>query len=73
MAVFLTKVSTINTQQISDKMGCSEGEIITLLKHLENDFIIKLHLKKTDAEITFIEPREDEKTINRFALNIRTP
>ena len=61
----------INTQQISDKMGYSEGEIITFLKQLENDFIIKLHLKKTDAEITFIEPREDEKTINRFALNIQ--
>jgi ATP-dependent DNA helicase RecQ len=62
---------TINTQQISEKIGCLEDEIIAILEALENDYIIKLSLKKTDSEITFIEPREDEKTINRFATNIR--
>ena len=36
------------------------------------DKIISLDLKNTDAEITFIEPREDDKTINRIAKTIET-
>ena len=37
------------------------------LEQLAKDEIITLLINKTDAQITFIEPREDEKTINRIA------
>ena len=40
---------------------------MTQLKQLD---IIQFESSKTDAKITFIEPREDDKTINRIALII---
>src|SRR5690606_30206894 len=45
-------------------------DLISALLQLEKDGIIKLNLAKTDAQVTFIEPREDDKTINRIAYII---
>jgi ATP-dependent DNA helicase RecQ len=60
----------INTLLIADKANVSEDQVIKTLVRLEKENIIGLNLKKTDAEITFIEPREDDKTINRIANTI---
>ncbi|PTM08054.1 MAG: RecQ family ATP-dependent DNA helicase [Bacteroidetes bacterium] len=60
----------INTLLIADKANVSEDTVINTLIKLEKDKIITLNLNKTDAEITFIEPREDDKTINRIANTI---
>jgi len=60
----------INTLLVADKANVSEDLVIKTLQRLEKDSIIALNLKKTDAEITFIEPREDDKTINRIANTI---
>ena len=60
----------INTLLIADKANVSEDQVIKTLERLEKENIIGLNLKKTDAEITFIEPREDDKTINRIANTI---
>ena len=60
----------INIGLIASKVNKSEGEIINTLKQLEADAVITLKLGKSDTEITFIEPREDDKTINRIAKNI---
>lgn len=57
----------INTLKIAEKASVSESALINTLQQLENDKIITLNLAKTDAQITFIEPREDDKTINRIA------
>jgi len=57
----------VNTSIIASKASIDEDTIITTLIHLEKDNIISLNLTKTDAEITFLEPREDDKTINRIA------
>lgn len=57
----------INPAIISEKASVTEPELISALLQLEKDGIIKLNLAKTDAQITFIEPREDDKTINRIA------
>ncbi|GAA4281674.1 RecQ family ATP-dependent DNA helicase [Gaetbulibacter aestuarii] len=57
----------INTNKVSDKAGVSEKEIIHILETLEKDDIIEFKHIKTDAQITFIEPREDRITINRIA------
>ena len=37
---------------------------------LNKDAIISLKLKATDAQITFLQPREDDKTINRISTII---
>jgi len=60
----------VNTAVVANKASTNEDHVIQTLVLLERDAIISLKLSKTDAEITFIEPREDEKTINRIAKTI---
>ncbi len=60
----------INIGLISSKVNTTERSIISTLKQLEADSVITLKLGNSDTEITFIEPREDDKTINRIAKNI---
>lgn len=57
----------INTVLISDKSGVSEERVIETLIHLAKDEILDLKLKTTDAQVTFLVPREDDKTINRIS------
>ena len=55
----------INTLLVAEKASIKEDRLIDALVQLEKDEVISLHLTKTDAQVTFIEPREDDKTINR--------
>ncbi|MBE9490662.1 MAG: RecQ family ATP-dependent DNA helicase [Bacteroidetes bacterium] len=55
----------INTLLVAEKASINEDILIDTLVQLEKDEIISLHLTKTDAQVTFIEPREDDKTINK--------
>ena len=57
----------INLLRISEKASVTEPVLISTLKQLEKDAIITLNLAKTDAQVTFTQPREDDKTINRIA------
>ncbi|MCF8254208.1 MAG: RecQ family ATP-dependent DNA helicase [Bacteroidia bacterium] len=57
----------INILRIAEKASTTEPVIISTLQQLERDDIISLNLAKTDAQVTFIQPREDDKTINRIA------
>lgn len=57
----------INPSIVSEKASTTEPELISALLQLEKDGVIKLNLAKTDAQVMFIEPREDDKTINRIA------
>ena len=57
----------IDIAKISEKASTNETIVTNTLKQLEKDEIITLNLAKTDAQVTFIEPREDDKTINRIA------
>ena len=59
--------TSINLVLISDKCEQPEDEIIELLKQLEKDGIIDLKLSQTDADISFLVPREDDRTINRIS------
>ncbi|WP_338733479.1 RecQ family ATP-dependent DNA helicase [Mangrovimonas cancribranchiae] len=61
----------INPVLVSSKSNISEDDVIQVLKQLEADNIIALYLTTTDAQITFIEPREDDKTINRISHIIK--
>lgn len=60
----------INTLSVANKAMVSEFTLMQALKQLEKDEIISLSAGKTDAQITFILPREDDKTINRIAKEI---
>lgn len=60
-------ITKIDLKRIAEKASVTESELINALHELKNNQIISLDLAKTDAQITFIQPREDDKTINRIA------
>ena len=57
----------INLGLIAKKSGSSEKEIIAILNQLHKDEIVDFLFSNTDSEIIFLQPREDDKTINRIA------
>lgn len=61
----------INTTLIAEKASVKETVVLNVLTQLERSEIISLKRSKTDAQITYIEPREDNKTINRIATIIK--
>ncbi|TYA78387.1 RecQ family ATP-dependent DNA helicase [Seonamhaeicola marinus] len=60
----------INTLKIAQKASVPETKLLETLNRLEKDGVITYNSAKTDAQITFILPREDDKTINRIAKTI---
>ncbi len=60
----------IDPSLIARKTKVSEKRIFDLLKKLKKDEIIDYKSKKTDLEITFLVPRDDERTINVFAKQV---
>src|SRR5690554_6645809 len=62
--------TAINLELIQQKTGQSIETIIAVLKQMKRDKVIDLDLAHTDASITFIEPREDDRTINRIAKEL---
>jgi ATP-dependent DNA helicase RecQ len=64
------KETAIDLELISSKSGQSTRDIIDTLKQFEKDQIISLSLLTTDTTLTFIEPREDDRTINRIAKTV---
>ena len=67
--IFDQQVS-INTKLIADKASTSENAVIQTLLQLKKEDIIALKLSKTDTQIILVEPREDDKTINRIAKTL---
>ncbi|WP_250432443.1 RecQ family ATP-dependent DNA helicase [Hanstruepera flava] len=63
--------TTINLVKMAEKATTTETVLLNTLNQLHKDTIIELHYATTDASITFIEPREDDKTINRIAPIIK--
>jgi len=57
----------IFTQTIAKKINLLEDEVISHLTALNKAEIVQFESSKTDAQITFIEPREDDKTIHRIS------
>ena len=60
----------INLNLIINKSELPEKQVISQLQQLEKDGIISLEMARTDSEITFLKPREDEATINPIAKTI---
>lgn len=61
----------INTYIIAKKTGQKEELIISVLKQLEKAEMITYQGKHSDMELTFLIPREDDLTINRFAHKVK--
>lgn len=61
----------INTLLISKKANTTEKKVIQVLEKMEKDGIIEYSAQHSDLEITFLVPREDERTINVFAKKIK--
>ncbi len=55
---------------LAKKNNTTSSQIISYLEQLEKDEIITYNNIKTDTEIRFLVPREDDKTINRFSKEI---
>jgi ATP-dependent DNA helicase RecQ len=64
--------TAINLELVSSKTGQTIETIISTLKKMENDAVIELKLHHTDSSITFIVPREDDKTINVISKELET-
>jgi len=61
----------ISIKEIINKTKLSETKVIELLSKLHKVEVIQFESSKTDAKITFIEPREDDKTIHRISKIIK--
>ncbi len=61
----------INLNLLSKKIGKTEKEIKKILKQLHDDGIVTYKSSSSDLEITFLVPREDDRTINRFSHKIK--
>lgn len=59
--------TAINLSLIAKKSINEETVILSILEKLKNMDIIDYHKKSNDASITFLEIREDERTINRVS------
>ncbi|MCM5663022.1 RecQ family ATP-dependent DNA helicase [Galbibacter mesophilus] len=62
--------TAINVTLIAKKTNTFEKRVLQTLEQLQKDNIIELEAKDTDASITFLKPREDDKTINVIAKEI---
>lgn len=60
----------VNLDYISKKTQQSIPAIISVLQKMERDKLLELTLHVTDASITFLVPREDDKTINVIAKEV---
>ncbi|WP_034258557.1 RecQ family ATP-dependent DNA helicase [Altibacter lentus] len=60
----------INLDLVVKKSGQPMNEVLKVLKQLERDALIELMIYETDATITFLVPREDDKTINVVAKDV---
>ncbi|QAA80799.1 RecQ family ATP-dependent DNA helicase [Aequorivita sp. H23M31] len=56
--------TSINLDLIASKTGQSIERVISALKKMERDHVLEMMLQTTDALLTFLLPREDDKTIN---------
>lgn len=62
--------TSINLDLVVSKTGQSLETVISALQKMERDLVIEMSLQITDATLTFLVPREDDKTINVVAREI---
>ena len=55
---------------LAKKNNTTSKQVIANLERLQQEEILTYNSVKTDTEIRFLVPREDDKTINRFSIEI---
>jgi ATP-dependent DNA helicase RecQ len=60
----------INTVLLAKKLNSDESVITEGLEKLATDAVIDYRGSHSDLELTFLVPRDDDRTVNRFAKNI---
>ncbi|NNK12172.1 MAG: RecQ family ATP-dependent DNA helicase [Flavobacteriaceae bacterium] len=61
----------INPVLVAKKAGVIEDQVIASLKKAEMDGMLEFHNEQQDMRITFLVPREDDRTINTFSNKIK--
>lgn len=64
--------TAINLDYIASKIGQSADTIVSVLKKMERDNVVELSLQITDATLTFLVPREDDRTINIISREVES-
>jgi len=62
--------NAIQLDSVASKSGIPVEKIIQVLKEMQQHQLIDLKLQETDAQITFLLPREDDRTLNPFSKQI---
>ena len=62
----------VNISLLASKLSKSTDFVISGLKQMEKDAVAEVQIYDTDAVITFLIPREDEKAIYRLAGDVET-
>ncbi len=62
--------TSVNLDLISSKTGQAVSMIIPVLEQMKADGVVEMTLRTTDATLTFLVPREDEKTINLVSKEV---
>lgn len=60
----------INLTLVAEKSNVDENQVLNILQQLDKDEVVTFQHSNTDSELTFFQPREDDKTINRIATII---
>lgn len=60
----------IQPKVLAQKLRCTENELMDRLSSMNNLKILELEIESGDLEITFLLPREDERTIHSFSKNL---
>lgn len=60
----------INLTLVAEKSNVDENQVLNILQQLDKDEVVTFQHSNTDSELTFLQPREDDKTINRIATII---
>jgi len=62
--------NAVNLGLVARKIGMNIDKIVVVLKEMEQQDLLELKHVQTDASITFLVPREDDKTINPLSKEI---
>ncbi|GAB5399989.1 MAG: ATP-dependent DNA helicase RecQ [Aureisphaera sp.] len=60
----------LRINQVAAKLSMPKQKVISVLKEMANKELLELELFETDASITFLAPREDDKTLNPLKREI---
>ena len=71
MQVFTKQNISFRVEKIASNLHITTAEVQKKLEKLHEDGVIAYKSENTDAEITFLMPRDDDRTINYIAPQVK--